>query len=108
MKRGYTCNRTLVKVYVCVFVCMVTKAVDLEMVTDLTSEAFLAALCRFIGRRGCPETLAMDNGSNFVGAQKELREDRQIYSVQLTISSGHILQQDRLTLVDCGRQPLKV
>ncbi len=44
------------------------------MVTDLTSEAFLAALRRFIGRRGCPETLATDNGSKFVGAQKELRD----------------------------------
>ena len=74
VKRGFTRNRTLVKTYVCVFVCMVTKAVHLEMVTDLTSEAFLAALRRFIGRRGCPETLATDNGSNFVGAQNELRE----------------------------------
>ncbi len=74
MKRGYTRNRTLVKVYVRVFVCMATKAVHLEMVTDLTSEAFLAALRRFIGRRGYPETLATDNGSNFVGAQKELRD----------------------------------
>ncbi len=43
------------------------------MVTDLISEAFLADFHRFIGRRGCPETLATDNGSNFVGAQKELR-----------------------------------
>ena len=44
VKRGFTRNRTLVKTYVCVFVCMATKAVHLEMVTDLTSEAFLAAL----------------------------------------------------------------
>jgi len=74
MKRGFTRNRTLVKVYVCLFVCMATKAVHLEMVTDLTSEAFLAALRRFISRRGCPETLTTDNGSNFVGAQKELKD----------------------------------
>ncbi len=44
------------------------------MVTDLISEAFLADFHRFVERRGCPETLATDNGSNFVGAHKELRD----------------------------------
>ncbi len=68
MKRGYTRNRTLV----CVFVFMATKAVHLELVTDLTSEAFLAALRRFIGRRGCPETLATDNGSKFCRSSKRI------------------------------------
>ena len=74
VKRGYTRARTLEKTYICVFVCMATKAVHLEVVRDLSTEGFLAALRCFVARRGCPETLASDNGTNFIGAQKELKE----------------------------------
>ncbi|GBM20207.1 hypothetical protein AVEN_216633-1 [Araneus ventricosus] len=42
------------KCYICVFVCFTTKAAHIEIVGDLTSEAFIAALKRFIGRRGKP------------------------------------------------------
>ena len=60
------------KIYVCIFVCLVTKAVHLEIVTDLTSEAFIACLKRFVARRGLCSKLFSDNGTNFVGASKEL------------------------------------
>ena len=43
----------------------------LEAVTDLTTEAFLAALRRFVSRRGLPTLIQSDNGTNFVGAHKE-------------------------------------
>ncbi|XP_065081375.1 uncharacterized protein LOC135703948 [Ochlerotatus camptorhynchus] len=42
------------KYFVAIFVCLVTKAVHLELVGDLTSEAFLAAFKRFAARRGKP------------------------------------------------------
>ncbi len=54
--------------YVCVFVHMVTKDVHPEIVRDLSAKGFLAALRCFVTRRGCPETLATDNGTNFIGA----------------------------------------
>ena len=41
--------------------------------TSPSTEGFLAALRCFVARRGCPSTLATDNGSNFIGAQKELK-----------------------------------
>ncbi|GFX88116.1 uncharacterized protein TNCV_159311 [Trichonephila clavipes] len=39
------------KCYICVFVCLATKAVHLEVVSDLTSKAFIACLKRFVARR---------------------------------------------------------
>ena len=48
------------------------KAVHLELVSDLTTDAFLRR--RFIGRRGKPSTIWSDHGSNFVGATRQIRE----------------------------------
>ena len=45
-------NRSSIKVYGCVFICMSTKTVHFEIVGDLTTDSFLAAFKRFIGRRG--------------------------------------------------------
>ncbi|XP_055586460.1 uncharacterized protein LOC129739089 [Uranotaenia lowii] len=62
---------TLTKAYVAVFVCMATKAVHLEAVSDLSTDAFLAALDRFIGRRGMVQQIHSDCGTNFRGASSE-------------------------------------
>lgn len=64
----------LVKSYVCVFVCFVTKAIHLELITDMTTECFLACFKRFIARRGIPTHVYSDNGRSFKGACNELRE----------------------------------
>ncbi|XP_022836774.1 uncharacterized protein LOC111364150, partial [Spodoptera litura] len=65
------------KGYVALFVCMVTKAVHIELVSDLSSLSFLAALRRFSARRGTPKHIYSDNGTNFVGANKILQEEQQ-------------------------------
>ncbi|XP_063979923.1 uncharacterized protein LOC135163947 [Diachasmimorpha longicaudata] len=70
-------NRGRIKVYVAVFVCLAVKAVHLEVVSDLTTEGFLAALRRFIARRGACSNIYSDNGTNFVGANNELKEIHQ-------------------------------
>lgn len=62
----------LTKSYICIFVCFAVKALHLELVTDLTKEAFLAALYRFMSRRGKPQTISSDNGTTFVGANNDL------------------------------------
>lgn len=60
------------KAYLCIFVCFATKAVHLELATDLSSETFLAALQRFIARRGRISHIHSDCGTNFLGASREL------------------------------------
>ncbi|XP_058827450.1 uncharacterized protein LOC131687383 [Topomyia yanbarensis] len=62
------------KTYLCLFVCFSTKAVHLELVSDLSTQAFLCALRRFIARRGRPTHIHSDNGKNFEGAKNELAE----------------------------------
>ncbi|GFW62598.1 integrase catalytic domain-containing protein [Trichonephila clavipes] len=64
----------LFKVYICIFVCFVFKAVHIELVSDLTSQAFIAALKRFMARRGKCAKLFSDNGKNFVGASNEIKK----------------------------------
>lgn len=67
-------NPKLSKAYIALFVCMSTKAIHLEVVSDLTTDAFLAALRRFVSRRGKCSNIYTDNGSNFLGARRCLNE----------------------------------
>ena len=60
------------KRYIALFVCFVTKAVHLELVSNLTEEACILALKRFSSRRGTPSKIFSDNGLNFIGARNEL------------------------------------
>lgn len=61
------------KGYIALFVCMVTRCIHLEAVSSLTTEGFLAAFRRFVGRRGHCKEIWSDHGTNFVGAAKELQ-----------------------------------
>jgi len=55
------------------FICITTKTVHLEFVSNLTFEAFIAALKHFIARRGLIDDLYSDNDINFVAANRELK-----------------------------------
>ena len=45
----------------------------LDVVTDLSSQSFFGCLKRFIARRGLPSRIVSDNGTNFKGASKSIR-----------------------------------
>ncbi|XP_052748152.1 uncharacterized protein LOC128200074 [Galleria mellonella] len=62
------------KAYICLFICLVTKAVHIELATDLSSDIFISAFKRFISRRGPVSCLYSDNGTNFVGAKAQLHD----------------------------------
>ncbi|GFY29511.1 integrase catalytic domain-containing protein [Trichonephila clavipes] len=60
------------KVWITLFTCAVYRALHLELVNALSSDAFLLALRRFIARRGRPRIIYCDNGTNFRGAFNDL------------------------------------
>lgn len=60
------------KCYLCLFVCFSSKALHLEVVSELSTNAFISCLRRFISRRGKPRIIYCDNGRNYVGANNEL------------------------------------
>ncbi|XP_064619558.1 uncharacterized protein LOC135482999 [Lineus longissimus] len=67
-------DRGTAKRWGCLFTCLATRAVYLEVVQSLSTDDFILTLRQFISRRGPPEVIRCDNGSNFTGAERELRE----------------------------------
>ena len=57
------------KVWICLFTCIVIRAVHLELVEDMTAEHFLEAFRRFIARRGKPNKTISDNAATFKAAK---------------------------------------
>ena len=67
-------NQATAKRYVALFTYLTTRAVHLEIAGDLSTDALILALRRFISRRGKANLIRSDNGTNFVGASKELKQ----------------------------------
>lgn len=68
-------NAKLQKGYPAIFVCFSTRAVHLEVYSELSTEAFLCTFNRFVRRRGFPNKVFSDNGTNFVGASRALTQE---------------------------------
>ena len=62
------------KRWCCLFTCLTTRAIHIEVVRSLDTNSCLVAINRFIARRGKPATIISDNGRNFVGSARELKE----------------------------------
>ena len=67
-------KRSTVKRYIIVYSCLIYRALHLEVVDDLSQDSFLCSFERFVARRGQPTLVRSDNGTNFRGACKELRD----------------------------------
>ena len=62
------------KRWCCLFTCLTVRAIHIEIVPKLDTDCCLNAIMRFIARRGKPVKMISNNGTNFVGADKELTE----------------------------------
>lgn len=69
-----TVNRHKEKRYGCLFTCLTIRAIHIEVAYSLTTSSCILAIRNFMARRGIPLEFYSDNGTNFVGAERELRE----------------------------------
>ena len=88
----------------CLFTCLVTRAIHLEVAEDLSTDNCLTAIRRFIARRGQPRLFLSDNGSNFLGARKQVRRrplmlDHDYIKDQLLNRQDTIEGQDALSCI---------
>lgn len=67
-------GRGSVKRYGVLFTCLTSRAVHLEVSQSLDTSSCINAIRRFVSRRGQVSVLRSDNGTNFIGAERELRE----------------------------------
>ena len=62
------------KVWICLFTCCATRALHLDLVVDMTTEAFIRCFKRFVARRGIPQVIISDNSKTFKAADKVIAE----------------------------------
>ena len=67
-------GRNTYKRYGLLFTCFSSRAVHIEMLTDLSTDTFINGLCCFISIRGTVKQIKSDQGSNFIRARNELRK----------------------------------
>lgn len=75
LREGATRKPVLFKAWICVFVCMVTKAIHLDVCKGLSVEEFRPVFTRFCSRRGTPDVVLSDNGSNFTGVAEDIKKE---------------------------------
>jgi len=68
-------GRSEIKRHGCIFTCLASRSVHIEMVHSLSTDSFIDCLGKFISRRGSPEKIFSDNGTNFHGAERALRQE---------------------------------
>lgn len=90
VKPGPPRSKITSKAYICLFICLATKAVHIDVAMNLSTESFIAALERFVARRGRPESIYSDNGTNFKGAANQLEKLCNDSDVQDDLTSKRI------------------
>ena len=59
-------RKVRVKIWGCLLTSKATRAIHLEVLESLEANALLMAICKFVERRGRPEWIHSENGSNLV------------------------------------------
>ncbi|XP_064107904.1 uncharacterized protein LOC135216464 [Macrobrachium nipponense] len=86
-------GRKELKRYGVIFTCLVSRSIHIETANTLQSDSFINALRRFVSRRGHPKVIRCDNGTNFHGAERELKaalDEMEEKKIEKYLSHHHI------------------
>ncbi|KAK7944331.1 hypothetical protein WMY93_000059 [Mugilogobius chulae] len=75
-------RRSTVKRYGVIFTCLAIRAIHIEVAPSLDTDSFINALRRFVARRGQVREIRSDNGTNFIGAERELRSSIEQWNME--------------------------
>ena len=96
-------GRSNVKRYGVIFTCLAIRTVHIEVANSLDTDSFLNALRRFVARRGQPEEIRSDNGTNFVSGNQELR--RAIKAWNQGKINGFLIQRNVMWVFNPPKAP---
>lgn len=82
-------GETEIKAWIAVFVCMTTRSIHLEPTEGMSADDFLQAYQRFTARRGNPDKVFSDHGTNFVGADRLLQEAFDMWKAEIIQHAVH-------------------
>ena len=83
-------ENAVIKAWICLFSCSTSCGIHLELVPDLTTEAFIRALRRFVGRRGIPSVIVSDNAKTYKAVHRFLSLLFKQEEVQVFLNSNKI------------------
>ena len=95
-------RQNTLKLYGVLFTCLVSRAVHIETTKTMDTDSFILAPRRFIARRGNVRSIRCDNGSNFVGAEKELAKSFEGMDHR---KIKHFMLNQKTDWIDCKRNP---
>ena len=84
-------QRSETKRYGCIFSCLTVRAIHIEVARDLSTDAFINAMRRFIARIGNPLCIYSVNGTNFIGAERILKKSLEAWNQNQI--HDHLLQK---------------
>ncbi|KAJ8893534.1 hypothetical protein PR048_006132 [Dryococelus australis] len=85
----------ILEAYICIFVCFATKAVHLDLASDLSSEIFLPAFRHFIACSVPCTHLHCDCGPNFVGSNRQLSKLQEFLADNKCLTDKQV--EDKMT-----------
>ena len=88
----YTKKDQSAKSYILLLTCAMTRALHLELSSDMYVDKFLMALDRFVSRQGLPHTLYSDNAATFQAARQDMYHFEQPTDIPLLRTSRHHLE----------------
>ena len=85
-----TVRRTTEKKWGFLFTCLPTRAVHVDIVPSMDASSCVMGVERYVSRRGTPAIIWSDNGTNFVGTEKELRENIEKWNtINIAVELAH-------------------